>query len=103
MVGYSIARIEVAFNIWRLRIYRRCHLIKLAVKPEYRRRGIGDALLRETVKYARKVGADEVILEVRAKNTVARRFYKKRDFKEVKYKKGYYLDDDAVIMTLKLN
>jgi ribosomal-protein-alanine N-acetyltransferase len=103
VVGYSIARIEIAINIRRFKMYRRCHLLKLAVEPEYRRMGIGDSLLRETIRYARRGGANEVILEVRAKNIQARRFYSNRGFSEVKYKEGYYLDDDAVVMTLKLD
>jgi ribosomal-protein-alanine N-acetyltransferase len=103
VVGYVIARIETAFDMWGLRKYGRCHLANLAVAPEYRDRGIGSRLLRETIRYARKEGAREVYLEVRAKNIPARRFYSKRGFVEGRYKEGYYRDDDAVIMTRELD
>jgi ribosomal-protein-alanine N-acetyltransferase len=103
VVGYAIARIETAFEMWGLKRYRRCHIANLAVAHEYRRMGIGSRLLRETMRYARKEGAREVYLEVRAKNIPARRFYSKRGFREVEYKRFYYSDDDAVIMAMELD
>ncbi len=103
VVGYVIAKIETAFELWGLRRYRRCHLANLAVAPEYRRRGIGSRLLREAMRHAREEDAKEVFLEVRAKNIQARRFYSRRGFMEVGYKKGYYSDDDAVVMARELD
>lgn len=103
VVGYAIARTETAFDIWGLRSCKRCHLANLAVDPQYRGRGIGSRLLKETLRHAQKEGAREVYLEVRAKNILARRFYAKRGFREVGYKKGYYSDDDAVVMAVKLD
>lgn len=98
VVGYAVARIEAAFEVRRLRVFRRCHLANLAVEPKSRGKGIGSRLLKEAINYARNRGAQEVYLEVRAGNVQARRFYEKRGFIEKKFKKGYYGDDDAVIM-----
>lgn len=100
VVGYAVARMETTFEVTKLRVRRRCHLVNLAVAPKSRNRGIGSRLLKETIKHARSRGAREVYLEVRAKNVLARRFYKKRGFMDKGYRKGYYGADDAVIMTL---
>jgi ribosomal-protein-alanine N-acetyltransferase len=98
VIGYAVAKIEIAFKVRSLRISRRCHLANLAVEPGHRGRGVGSRLLREVIRYAESRGAGEVYLEVRSRNRAARRFYEKRGFSEEKYKKGYYSNDDAVIM-----
>lgn len=103
VAGYGVARIEVAVNFLGLRSYRRCHLANLAVAPMHREKGIGSRLLMEILQYAQDERVREVYLEVRTKNTLARRFYYKRGFKEAGYMAGYYGDDDGVTMVLKLN
>jgi ribosomal-protein-alanine N-acetyltransferase len=98
VVGYAVARIEASFEMRRVRIYRRCHLSNLAVEPTFRCRGIGSSLLAETIRHAQSKGAREVYLEVRAKNISARDFYEKKGFVVKECRKGYYGDDDALIM-----
>lgn len=98
VAGYAILRIEIALDIWHFKIYRHCHLLKLAVDPEYRQRGVGGKLLAEAERFARIKKVREVTLEVRVKNASARRFYRKRGYREVKYDKDFYRDDDAVVM-----
>ena len=100
VIGYAVAKVEAAFKVRCLKVYRRCHLANLAVDPGSRGRGVGTKLLEEVVRYARRRGAVEVYLEVRSRNTAARQFYEKRGFSEKKYKKGYYADDDAIVMRI---
>ena len=50
---------------------------------------------------ARRHGAREITLEVRASNFAARALYRKYGFREVGLRKRYYIDngEDAIIMT----
>lgn len=83
------------------------HVTSIAVRSDYRRRGIGELLLAATFDSAGQLGADVVTLEVRASNTAAQNLYLKYGFKRVGERKAYYLDrgpsgdsrEDAIIMT----
>jgi len=80
------------------------HLISIAVLEPYRRRGIGSALLRETIRVMREVyDVESIYLEVRVSNTVAIRLYEKFGFVKVRRIRGYYMDgEDAYVMVLRL-
>ena len=49
-----------------------------------------------------KMGGEEVYLEVRVSNTDAIAFYKKLEFKKRGIIKGFYGDEDAVVMAKKI-
>jgi len=98
VAGYSVSRVELAFEVRKFRIYRRCHLLKIAVAPGLRKRGVGERLLQEVVSRAERKGLREILLEVRLNNFSARRFYSRRGFREVRYKKGFYGRESAVVM-----
>ena len=74
---------------------------KIAVLPEFRRRGIASALMEWLCEYMRDTGGVFITLEVRSLNTGAAALYNKFGFKRVGLRKGYYKNppDDAVIMT----
>lgn len=74
----------------------------IAIQPEGRRRGIGDALIRTALLDAVEKGANKAILEVRAGNYAAINLYQKYGFKIVGRRKRYYQDnhEDAILMTL---
>ena len=76
----------------------------IAVRPEARRRGAADALLRHFFGMARELGLATVTLEVRASNTPAVRLYEKHGFVTVGRRRGYYErpKEDAVLMTKEL-
>ena len=79
------------------------HIVSMAVDPECRRQGIGEALLREGIaSMASK--AHGVYLEVRATNEAAIRLYEKHSFKMTgDVLKGYYPDgESAVVMSRRL-
>lgn len=77
-----------------------CHLLKLAVDPAQRRRGMGRALMEELLARARAGGANICWLEVRGNNVAGRRFYLDLGFREIGIRKGYYQDtgEDALLM-----
>jgi ribosomal-protein-alanine N-acetyltransferase len=76
----------------------------IAVHSDFRRHGIGQALLHRVLEQARDRNSSRVTLEVRVSNTVAQRLYQSVGFDARGVRKGYYSDDgeDALIMTLEL-
>lgn len=76
------------------------HVTSVAVRPEYRGRGLGELLMLALFDIALAVGARWMTLEVRVSNTVARRLYEKLGFRETGIRPRYYTDnnEDAVIM-----
>ena len=79
-------------------------IYNIAVAPELRRRGIGEALLRHLIDVSREKGCSVVTLEVRAGNEDAMELYHKLGFHEVGRRRGYYArgGEDAVLMDLEL-
>lgn len=77
-------------------------LYQIAVREDSRRRGIGDALMEEAIRYCRSHGVKAVYLEVRRSNEAAIRLYKKHGFKSEGRRKNYYSSpvEDAVVMVL---
>lgn len=76
----------------------------VAVAPEWRRRGIGGALIGDAVRRGREQGLSFLTLEVRAGNDPAIRLYEKHGFREVGRRKNYYEKprEDAILLTLVL-
>jgi len=80
------------------------HITNLAVRGNYRGKGIGEYLLLATYDLAQTLNAVFMTLEVRASNIIAQGLYNKYGFVEMGVRKGYYLDnrEDAIIMTTDL-
>jgi len=82
------------------------HILNIAVKPSWQRRGIGKFLLTHGLELFKTSGADTVFLEVRLSNTIAQRLYEDLGFIEVGRRHGYYLSDsgkeDALVYALSL-
>ena len=76
------------------------HITNIAVKPEYRGKKIGEALLVEVFEACYKEMVKYVTLEVRVSNTPAIGLYEKYSFKSLGTRKGYYQNnnEDALIM-----
>ncbi len=74
-------------------------ILKIAVEPSFRRRGIAHELLERVAADARNLGAQSCSLEVRASNEGAQAFYKAHGLASVGVRPRYYSDrEDAVIM-----
>ena len=73
------------------------HLISIAVRPESRKKGFGEALLMELEKWLSK--ERPLRLEVRQSNLAAIHLYSKRGFAKTGLAEGYYGDgENAIIM-----
>jgi ribosomal-protein-alanine N-acetyltransferase len=78
------------------------HITTLAVRAEWRGRGLGELLLASLIERAIRRRAQLVTLEVRASNVLAQSLYLKYGFCKTGRRKAYYVDDheDAHIMTI---
>ncbi|GAA4028273.1 ribosomal protein S18-alanine N-acetyltransferase [Arthrobacter methylotrophus] len=75
----------------------------IAVVPEFEGKGIGSAILTELIAEARRRGAADVLLEVRADNPRAQALYVRFGFEQIHVRPRYYRDGtDALIMRLPL-
>lgn len=83
-------------------VHGEAHILNIAVRPEYRRRGLAAELLKAALDYMRGNMVFDVFLEVRRSNAAARALYAKFGFKEAYERKDYYGDEDAIVMTLEL-
>ena len=72
------------------------HLLLFAVKPEYRRRGVGSGLVTWLESTATTAGIELIFLGTRATNTAAREFYAARGYRELATLPRYYGSEDAV-------
>jgi [ribosomal protein S18]-alanine N-acetyltransferase len=80
-----------------------CDLLRVAVSPAYRRRGIASELFTVLrAQMERRPGA-RVLLEVAADNRPALAFYSRLGFAEIDRRRRYYANSvDAVVMQLEL-
>jgi [ribosomal protein S18]-alanine N-acetyltransferase len=80
-------------------------LLKIAVSPAWRCRGVGNQLLYRTIDIAIRKGAAKVFLEVRPSNQGAMAFYLKSDFRIIGKRPNYYPEtgEDALVMTKRLD
>jgi len=76
------------------------HITNVAVHPDFRRRGIGEALVSVLLQHTAENGILSHTLEVRASNAPAISLYKKFGFEPAGFRKNYYEDngEDAIIM-----
>jgi len=104
VVGYIMCRIEVGLSNFGLGgLAKKGHVVSVAVMPEHRRRGIGEALVNQAVEGMLQYGAKQCYLEVRMTNEAAINLYKKLGFTITRTIHGYYADaEDAYVMSKKL-
>ncbi len=78
-------------------------ILRIAVIPNARKRGIGRKLLDSAVKIMKSRGASEIFLEVRASNKDAISLYEKYGFIKTGVRKNYYENkEDAVLYNFKV-
>jgi ribosomal-protein-alanine N-acetyltransferase len=74
------------------------HVTNLLIAPESRRQRIGSRLLSALIVASIEFGARHLTLEVRSRNHAARKMYAGFGLAPVGLRKGYYGDDDALIL-----
>lgn len=81
-------------------VFDEIHINNVAVRPHFRGRGIGTALLHHVLAEARELGAKRATLEVRASNEAARRLYERLGFYVAATRRNYYTNpvEDALIL-----
>ena len=91
-------RIVAYCSFWR--IFDEVHVNNFAVHPEWRRQGLGRALLAHVLSEAARIGAPRATLEVRASNASAIALYESGGFVRVGRRPGYYTHpiEDALIL-----
>ena len=75
-------------------------MMNIAVHPDYRRRGLAEALVNALVEDLKKQESHCLTLEVRASNEAAQKLYEKLGFAQVGLRKNYYRNpkEDALIL-----
>jgi ribosomal-protein-alanine N-acetyltransferase len=81
-------------------VFDEIHINNLAIRPQFRRQGLGSAVLRHVLAEAHRLGATRATLEVRASNSEARRLYERLGFQVAAIRPGYYSKpvEDALIL-----
>lgn len=94
LAGYIVARMGAD----------ELHINNVAVRDEFRRRGIGQDLLGKIIEQGRLLGTPVAFLELRAGNSAALALYQKCGFRVTARRKKYYCDpvEDALVMTVEL-
>ena len=82
VAGYAVACAEK----------RNAEIASLAVHPDYRRRGVADALMRHTLRELGAAGVRRVELMVRTGNTGGAQLYRSLGFRRVRMVPRYYED-----------
>ena len=93
IIGYIMLRVETAMSGFRF--IKKGHIVSVAVRSEYRRRGTGTRLIKSALAILSEKGINEFYLEVRESNTPALNMYERLDFKKVKLQKRYYQDGES--------
>jgi len=88
MVGFSISLINRYAPIWKREFYGA--IDSIAVKSEYRRKGIGEQMLAKIFGWFESRNIDRIEISVAAKNQVGYTFWKKHGFQD--YTHRLYLD-----------
>ncbi len=79
-------------------------IMNLAVSPNHRQQGIGQALIQKLVSHLQQSGVIALLLEVRVTNTPAIALYEKMGFVQVGRRPKYYHNprEDALILRKEL-
>ena len=96
-IEYFIDTESVGFLEYSI-IYNRMEIDNISVLDDYRKQGIGTKLMAHLISLAIELRADNITLEVRESNIIARNLYKKFGFHEVAIRKFYYGDEDGILM-----
>lgn len=88
----------IGYSIGIIRFKDLGHIISIAVDKDYRGKGIGKKLLKETIENLAKMEVKRIRIEVRESNEIAINLYKKFGFMEKERVKEYYPDGETAIV-----
>ena len=95
--GVIVGYVGSAFDFWEAEILLVC------VSDNFRRRGIAERLLKETIAHLRSINKEKVFLEVASGNAAAQALYFKLGFEKIAVRERYYQDtEDAFVLALSL-
>jgi len=99
-----MCRIEVGLSNYGFSgLVRKGHVVSIAVLPQFRHRGVAQAIIKKALEGMDYYKAKQCFLEVRVTNDVAISLYKKLGFEVTRTINGYYSDgEDAYVMTKRL-
>lgn len=78
-------------------------IMNIVVKKNFRNNGVGSLILKNLINLSKELSLSSISLEVDEANIVAINLYKKFDFKEIGNRKNYYKNNNAILMSKKLN
>ncbi len=80
-------------------------ILNLAVRSEFRRQGLGKALVKQLLQIFGQEGVVKAFLEVRPANAAATAFYRRLGFRQVAERPAYYRNptESALILALRLS
>jgi [ribosomal protein S18]-alanine N-acetyltransferase len=89
----------VGFMIYELH-KNRLHVLNFAVRPEFRRRGVGTAMMRKLIGKLSEQRRNRILLEIRETNLDAQLFFRDRNFRAISVLRAFYEDspEDAYLM-----
>ncbi len=104
VIVHSLQKKVIGYIIF-WKVFEDVQINNIAVHPEFKRLGIGRAVLEYVIDQVHRDGAKFITLEVRPSNTAAMTLYRKLGFKPLSIRKGYYTnpDEDAFVLGLRLN
>ena len=81
-------------------VFDEIHINNVAIRPQYRGRGMGTAVMHHVLAEARRLGAKRATLEVRASNERALRLYERLGFYVAAVRPNYYSSpvEDALVL-----
>ena len=91
-------RVAAFCTIWM--VLDEIHINNVAVRPECRGQGVGQALLRFVLTLGGRLGARRATLEVRRSNAAALKLYERLGFRVAGSRRNYYSNpvEDALIL-----
>ena len=101
VIGYIMCRIEVGMSNFGLSgLIKKGHIVSVAVMPDNRHKGVGQALINTATEGMRLYNAKQCYLEVRITNESAISVYKKLGFEITRTIRSYYADgENAYVMS----
>jgi ribosomal-protein-alanine acetyltransferase len=97
ILGYVVAQVVTSVDA------RIGHVISIAVRPVYRRKGIGGQLMRKIIRRLLEEKCSQVRLEVRVHNAAALSLYGGLGFRRQETLRRYYEGgEDGALLTLDL-